>query len=180
MSLRTDPRTDIEERASAILESFGIRRWPVDVASVAKLKRIRLRYEPLDEELSGMCFLRGEEPVICVNAWHSNNRQRFTIAHEIGHIELHMDQLKRGALVDKSITILRRDTKATSGLYLKEIEANSFAAALLMPRSFIDLYTKEQGLGDGILKNEEAIEDMAKEFEVSTMAMAIRIGNIWN
>ena len=118
--------------------------------------------------------------MVCVNAWHSQNRQRFTIAHEIGHIILHNEELKGGALVDKTITMLRRDARSASGVHRIEVEANQFAAALLMPRGFIDEYMEEHGLDYGVINDEDAIEDMARAFQVSSMAMAIRLGNIWS
>ena len=167
-----------QQKASELLTSHGIDIWPVDVESVVRAKGIKLRYEALDDELSGMCFYKNETPVICVNAWHTNTRQRFTIAHELGHISLHDEVLKKGALVDKTITILHRDASSAQGTYRIEVEANQFAANLLMPEKFIRKYLREAGLDYGVTHDERAIEEMAKAFQVSTMAMAIRIGNL--
>ncbi len=167
-----------ERKATELLNVLGICRWPVDVEVIARAKGIKLSYEALDNELSGMCFYKNGIPVICVNAWHANTRQRFTIAHELGHISLHGEVLKKGALVDKTITILRRDTNSAQGMYRIEVEANQFAASLLMPKDFIEQYLTEASLDYGVTQDESAIEDMAKAFQVSTMAMAIRIGNL--
>ena len=58
-------------------------------------------------------------PFIVLNKNMSNDRKRFTLAHELGHIVLHSDIF----LIDKS-----RD---------KEVEANLFASEFLMPESEI-------------------------------------------
>lgn len=172
-------RTNSCDRAAVrLLKSHRVKRWPVNVEEIVSLEGIKLQYEALDDELSGLCFFKERIPVICVNAWHSHTRQRFTIAHELGHIKLHSALLKEGALVDKTITILRRDTSSSSGAYRIEIEANQFAANLLMPKRFIQGYLQEAGLDYGVKQDESAIEEMARAFQVSPMAMAIRIGNV--
>ena len=60
-------------------------RYPVRIERIAKVHGIRIRYEPLDDELSGMIFFKDNQAVIGVNAHHNPNRQRYTIAHELGH-----------------------------------------------------------------------------------------------
>ena len=177
-NLNVERTNSWDREAVKLLKSHGVTRWPVNVERVASSEGIELKYEALDDELSGLCFFKEGSPVICVNAWHSHTRQRFTIAHEIGHIKMHSELLKQGALVDKTITILRRDTKSSNGFYRIEIEANQFAANLLMPKRFIQLYLREAGLDYGVKQDESAIEDMARAFQVSPMAMAIRIGNV--
>lgn len=170
---------DIGQVAEKLLSCHGINRWPVDVESIALAEGIKVRYEALDDELSGMCFFKNDTFVICVNAWHAYTRQRFTIAHEFGHIKMHSERLKTGVLVDKTITILRRDARPAHGSYRIEVEANQFAANFLLPEQFVQRYLKEAGLDYGVKHDESAIEDMAKAFQVSPLAMAIRIGNLF-
>ena len=95
---------------------------------------------------------------IYANADHHLNRQRFTIAHEIGHFLLHKEHIGDG-IVD--------DALYRSGLgSTLETEANTMAAEILMPSS---LLSKEPLLT-------ASIKDLAKKFKVSAAAMAIRLG----
>ncbi len=90
----------------------------------------------------------------------------FTIAHEIAHYILHRELIGDGIVDD----ILYR-----SGLsdHL-EAQANRLAADLIMP--WPSLHKRIQELSD--LKNEELYEQLAKDFEVSTTAMKIRLGKL--
>lgn len=48
-----------------------------------------VRYSPFEGELAGMLVRGDGQIVIGVNSLHPLNRQRFTIAHECGHLLLH-------------------------------------------------------------------------------------------
>ena len=58
------------------------------------------------------------------SAWNGNTRARFTVAHEIGHIELHKSQING---------MTRMPTSADKDYVLSEPQANEYAACLLMP-----------------------------------------------
>jgi Zn-dependent peptidase ImmA (M78 family) len=106
--------------------------------------------------------------VIGVNEDHHPNRQRFTIAHELGHFILHRDD--SSIFVDKTLTFYR-DGQSSQGVYIQEIEANAFAAELLMPEAVIHQYVM-----NGIdLHEEKRIESIAKELRVSQQALTIRL-----
>lgn len=178
---RGDSRVACEEQAEKLIKNAQIKSWPVRVDQIAKQRGIRIRYVPLDDELSGMCFYKKGIAFVGVNALHALNRQRFTIAHEIGHIILHRHELQNNsAHVDKTITMLRRDGATARGTVKIEIQANQFAAALLMPKTLIHEYMNYQDLDYGVIQDEDAINEMAKAFVVSSTAMAIRIGNLSN
>ena len=171
-------RRSCEIRAREILVGAEVRRHPVRVDRIAKAHGIRIRYEPLDDELSGMIFTKGNQTVIGVNAHHSPNRQRFTIAHELGHYFLHNDILRQGAHVDTVVTMLQRDQNAALGTTNIEIEANQFAAELLMPKHLIDDYLNAEGLGSAPISDDAVVQAVAKAFKVSMAAMAIRLATI--
>jgi Zn-dependent peptidase ImmA (M78 family) len=172
-------RRSCEQQAEEILRTENIDSWPVRIDRLAKGQGIKIRYEPLDDELSGMCFYKDGVPVVGVNARHAPNRQRFTIAHELGHIIMHDDILQQGAHVDKTITMLRRDPDSAQGVVEIEIQANQFAAAILMPDFLIQKYMEENNLNYGLLQDEDVIDEMAKAFKVSSTALAIRMGTIF-
>ena len=72
--------------------------------------------------------------VIGINSAHPKTRQRFSIAHEIGHLVLHD---KKELFIDKVVRVNFRDAKSSMAIDHNEIEANQFAAELLMPRELV-------------------------------------------
>jgi Zn-dependent peptidase ImmA (M78 family) len=112
------------------------------------------------------------EPIILINKDHAPHRQRFSIAHELGHLQLH--HLSKNIHVDKKSYY--RDSKSAEGLDDIEVAANKFAAELLMPE---DIVRSELGKYDDFIDmDEDMVAEMAKKFNVSTTAMGFRIQNL--
>lgn len=165
-------RENIRAEARALAAAHGIQVAPVPVERIAKAMGISVRYTPLEDELSGMALVKDTARVIAVNALHHPNRQRFTIAHEMGHHVLHADILAAGIHVDK--VILRRDELAATGTDDLEIEANTFASELLMPRDLVAPLLKQT-----IDLNDEAqLLAEAKRFRVSLAALQFRLASL--
>lgn len=164
-----------EARAAArrIIAEFPVRAAPVPVERIVKARGIVLQYAPLADELSGMAYIRDGVRIIGVNALHHPNRQRFTIAHELAHHELHPDQLRAEVHLDKAFRVMMRDDVAAQGVDSLEIQANAFAAELLMPRTFLNEVVDPAGLD---LDDEERLEALARKFRVSTSALRYRLG----
>lgn len=166
-------------QAEELVARFGIRSAPVPVDKIARLLGVQLRFSPLDEELSGMIYINENTPIIGVNSMHHPNRQRFTIAHEIGHLQLHRHLITGKVHVDKQFRVqfakLNRDAKSSTGTEKIEIEANQFAAALLMPRAILmsALESKRFDIDD-----ESPLNELAKSFQVSRQALEHRITNL--
>jgi len=167
----------IEEEAQALLDELQIRTIPVPLDKLARALGARVSYEPLDEELSGMVFIKDTVPIIGVNSLHHSNRQRFTLAHEIAHLRLHRAEIVQAVHVDKRFaeSVLRRDHRSSTGTDAREIEANQFAAALLMPRVRL-LEALEQIELD--IEDEEALADLARTFKVSKATLQYRLRNL--
>jgi Zn-dependent peptidase ImmA (M78 family) len=160
-----------KELATDLLKSLNIRSSPVPVDKIAKAMGVQLKFSPLDDELSGMIFIKDGTPIIGVNALHHSNRQRFTIAHEIGHLVMHRNILENEVHVDKQFKILMRDGLAATGTDLIEIQANQFAAELLLPSFLLDtLLSKEFDIDD-----EGPLDALAKKFKVSKQMLEYRI-----
>lgn len=98
---------------------------------------------------------------IFVNGRHSEQRRRFTIAHEIAHFILHAPLIGDGICDDA----LYRSNK---GRYI-ETEANQMAADILMPFHLI-----REKINSGV----ESVEDLAKIFNVSEKVMEIRLKSL--
>jgi Zn-dependent peptidase ImmA (M78 family) len=167
-------------RAQQVLAELGIKSPPTPLEKIAKAQGALIRYAPLDDELSGMVYIKDGVPIIGVNSLHHPNRQRFTIAHELGHLLLHRVKLSNEVHVDKEFSAfegirLNRDAKSTMGTEDIEIEANQFAAELLMPRAFIEEALTGKQFD---IDNEKPIEDLAKKFRVSKQALEYRIRSL--
>src|SRR3954468_5662199 len=89
-------------RAEELLARLSIKAFPTPVEKIAKLLSAQVRFAPLDEELSGMIYIKNGIPIIGVNSLHHPNRQRFSIGHELGHLELHRDMITTNIHVDKN------------------------------------------------------------------------------
>lgn len=168
-----DPR----KRAREVLAEFGIKRAPVPVDQIAKARGITVRFVPLEDELSGMIFVKDAVPIIVVNSLHHPNRQRFSLAHECGHFELHMGDIGSEVHVDKKLFVLARDASSSKGFDRKEIEANRFAAELLVPRDF--LTAELRGRIVDVDEDVALITELARTFEVSPQTLSIRIGEFF-
>src|SRR5262245_25774318 len=120
------PRPRVREadaKAAELLARQGIDAPPVAVDDVAEALGIAVRKQPLEENVSAVLVLKpGGRPVIGVNAHHHTNRQRFSIAHEIGHYVLHGETSE--LFVDEFM-VRFRDARSSLAIDSKEIEANT-------------------------------------------------------
>lgn len=155
MSMKTCKNKD-----NKIIESFQIKA-PVKVVAIAKALGITVRKsKSFPRSLSGLIRCVDGVFEIYVNANHPATRQRFTIAHELGHYMKHRDRIGDG-IVD--------DYLYRSGLTDSlEHEANQYAARLLIPRV---LATNPQ-------YKKFTITQMADHFRVSNKTMDIRLGEL--
>ena len=144
----------IESVAENLLKTTSSNSLPVDVQKIAEAAGLRVEYFPFPDEVSGL--LKKEMRVIGINSNQSGRRQRFTLAHEIGHYVLGHGIINTNDLVDDTNT----DTSS-----ITEHEANYFASVLLMPETTVK---KEAKMNFNIQK-------LAETFNVSEQAMTIRV-----
>ena len=148
---------------------------PVPVEEIATALGARVRYSPFDEELSGMIYIKGRSPIIGVNSLHHPNRKRFTIAHEIAHLMLHRHLIADHVHIDKRFPVLMRDVNSETGNRRMEMEANRFAAELLMPSFLLSAMLKKNGFD---IDDDSPMEQLSRKFRVSKQALGYRIRNI--
>lgn len=158
--------------ARSILQEFGVSTPPVPVERIIKSRKIALQYAPLDEDLSGMAYIKDGVGIIGVNALHHPNRQRFSAAHELGHHVLHASEISLAVHVDKGIRVLFRNDVSALGTEPMEVEANAFASELLIPEDLLASVLEGEGVD---LEDEAAIEALARRFRVSPAAMRFRL-----
>jgi Zn-dependent peptidase ImmA (M78 family) len=165
-----------ELEAARLLTASGQgEELPVDVQAVAAHLGAQIVLEHLDRSVSGMLYRDDDHVVIGVNSAHTERRRRFTIAHELGHLVLH----KGRPLVVDHVRVNFRDATSSTATDLEEIQANAFAAELLMPRDQVTA-TARQGLKAAATQGAEAaaVRDLADGFDVSEQAMDYRLINL--
>jgi Zn-dependent peptidase ImmA (M78 family) len=164
-------RKHIRDLVGKLLETHKIESSPIQVNDIASALGIQVRYESTKDELSGFLLrdLSRHKVIIGVNNDHHPNRQRFTIAHELGHFFLHTQEKLH---VDRGFQINLRDGNSSKGEIEDEKEANLFAAELLMPFQFIQ---EELAAIEVLDLEDDSISKLAEKYEVSTQAMAFRL-----
>lgn len=142
--------TDIE----AAVEQFGI-----------KVKYSDMLHIKSDEEVSGYAHVVNGLPEIVVNGLQSDRRQRFTIAHELGHILLHWKWLPGKRLPNELVEIsYRKEVYLTEDEKQRERQADKFAAEFLAPlKKVLDFLPT--------IKNQD------KEVEISEISEKFKISN---
>lgn len=166
--------TKAEARATKLLADLRLEEAPIPVLEIAIQLGAKVRYDPMEGDVSGMLFRRGKTSVIGINSKHAVVRQRFTIAHEIGHMLLHEG---KQMVIDKSARVNLRDSKSSLATDREEIDANGFAAALLMPHDLVRS-SLSRLLGNAKTVKQSVVSDLAEKFEVSIHAMTIRLANL--
>lgn len=164
-----------DRAAQKVLDAAGVTKPPVPVDRLVAAEGIHLAFEPMGgNDVSGMLYRRAAMTVMVVNAHHHTHRQRFTIAHEIGHHRLHDSD----AYLDGNATLRFRDGISATGTDREEREANAFAASLLMPSTWVhDRFLQLVKSGRRI-DEDEAITRLAHQFNVSEPAMRFRLVNL--
>lgn len=167
-------KSTIRSAANDIIRQLNINELPVKIEDIAKKRGLRVMPYDFDEDISGVLVIDNGVGTIGYNQSEARVRRRFTIAHELGHYELHRSEST--VFMDKGYNAIFRSQQ--SGLTEKtealEREANTFAAYLLMPD---DLLKREIDKVEFDLGSEDGIKTLAKIFDVSSQAMYYRILN---
>jgi Zn-dependent peptidase ImmA (M78 family) len=165
-------RNQAEKLVSELISRREIHPPTIDPFKVAKALHLSVVIDDLGPEVSGLLIRREERVVIAVERTDPPTRRNFTVAHEIGHHVLgHQFEAGSHVHVDKGNYISQRGPRSSQGINAKEVEANQFAAALLMPTSLV----QEQARRLGVPLWDSAVADLADLFKVSEQAMTIRL-----
>lgn len=161
---KVSTKRQAQNKASELFRKYP--KVPFPIERVAANLGVTIIHHELEPNVSGFLIVKHRKPIIVVNKTHSEVRQRFTIAHELGHYQLHFDNTDE---------LFHRDENSSQGNNRLEVQANNFAAALLIPE---DALKKE--LGSQIIDTfddtvSEKIIKLANKFGVSQQAMSIRL-----
>lgn len=142
---------------------------PVDVKKIINEIGITYVERYMPEGQSGYIEYDGWTCTIAVNKEDGPQRKRFTAAHELGHFLKHRDLLKKHRHLDRLYDEYANRNPEQPLDYQHEVQANQFAASLLMPRKTI-----ENELDKGV----NTIRELARIFDVSRMAMEYRLKSL--
>ena len=160
--------TDIIERARKVLHDYKLTSIPINCNAICKGENISVKKTDLSKlekdvgrKISGLIYVdkHTNDKQILINNLDIESRQNFTIAHELGHYFLHVDD------DDDGIIISFRGLKNQ-----REKEADLFASELLMPEAFVKKeYAKLPFPTASYLAN---------KFQVSVKAMRYRLDEL--
>jgi Zn-dependent peptidase ImmA (M78 family) len=163
------------QSAQRLLRRAGITQAPIKVDEIAKGLGLKVIATEIPNKVSGLLVTHDAVSTICLQKGDSAVRQRFTVAHELGHWYLqHQAQSGPHVHVNRGHLISERGARSAEGSDRVEIEANQFAAELLMPGNLVRAAVAR-------LKRplrEDDVSDLAGEFEVSEQAMGFRLKNL--
>ena len=149
---------DCSEELLSFAKTNDICLEPLDVSTLTQKLGIIMRMEAMKGDESGS--LKKDKKtgkwIITVNSLHHPNRQRFTIAHELGHYIKHNNVAD---LFEDNVFFRNGDQNNY------ETEANKFAAEILMPEESFRRYISEVS---------KQVIDIAEKFGVSSMAVRVR------
>ncbi len=145
-----------EDRARSFAESA----FPEAPEELAKRLGIDVRYSPLSG-CDGWCLVKDQKAIVHVNNKLSTVRQRFTLAHELGHLILGVPTVVGETYED----MLRSDSN-------EERRVNDLASALLIPAKVAVEVLSELPVVTA------SLQKLAKKANVSELAAAIRVCNL--
>jgi len=156
-------------RAKQLVESKALVA-PVPVEAVVNTFGLQVVRQKFDGSVSAMLYrYEDSSGVVGVNSTHHRLRQRFSIAHELGHYLLHPG---RPLIVD-GVRVSFRNEESSMATQPEEIEANQFAAELLMPSDQVRANSLTH------FDNEaHEVQKLASIFDVSKDAMRFRLVNL--
>jgi Zn-dependent peptidase ImmA (M78 family)/DNA-binding XRE family transcriptional regulator len=148
--------------ANTLLEIAKIKQPAVSPYEVANSIGVPVFDWGFPDNISGIFVSDSGKFCIGVNESHPRVRQRFSVAHELGHFVFDRD---RGLMLDfvGSESVQASDDQESLAV---EINANRFAADLLMPRDWLIRDVKQYG---------QDVRFLSKRYEVSEQALWFRL-----
>ena len=157
--------TRVGKLAELLITDLGIScPSDLDVEAIAYDSGVSVIYEALtgcEATLVGY----GDRAIATINPSGNRGRERFSIAHEVGHWNLHRGRSFQCRVDDPSANIYSNR--------VFESEADNFAAHLLMPGSLFNPMIKQLGK-----PNFKQLKEVATQFDTSLTATALRLANI--
>lgn len=152
------------ENAMSLLKMAHITEAPVDVHKIARLLGFKIIEADFPQGYSGEIFIENKIKSIGISKNQSLTRQRFSIAHELGHYLCgHQVYDEGGKMLEDT------DFDYMNPAHVQEKEANMFASELLIPKDFLEKDLVAMGLD---------INKLTEKYQVSSQAMWIRLTSL--
>lgn len=151
------------QRARRFIRDVGMDSVPVNIESFAFAAKAKIEVcDDLSDEESGQTFPLDGKNIITVNGNHMEERQRFTVLHEIAHIVLELpSQHQSRKITTSDLLSYRRRPK-------EEILCDVFAAECLLP---YDLF---KGDIDDLDVSLDAVKELAEKYKASVTSTGSR------
>jgi Zn-dependent peptidase ImmA (M78 family)/transcriptional regulator with XRE-family HTH domain len=154
---------EAEYLAAAALELLDskLRRlgWAALIAAVERTFDIDVGVQKLGEGIDGLSLVDGDTRIIVIAPTDHSGRQRFTLAHELGHV----------LFGDGGQTVI--EERLFQNKSVQESRADAFAASFLMPKGEILEELSGRSAAEGFL-------DLVWAFGVSPNSMCWRLLNL--
>lgn len=157
-------KAEIRSKAAELAQLSPV--IPVPIINIVDRYGVTVLEHNLNDNDSGLLVIKNQRPIIVVNRQHHPHRQHFTLAHELGHLLLHFD---------RSEDMFHRDQRSSQGTNRFEVQANNFAAQLLMPEYALLEHFSGQTFDVFDPRYSRKVMNLAKTFEVSQQAMSLRL-----
>lgn len=155
-----------KKTAEEVLKENFITKPPIPVEELVKNYGYQIIEIKLAPNIAGFVDTKGH--IIYINNSDSETRKAFTIAHELGHIKLHSEELEK----NPDMGILYRRPLGKKDDDQKEQEANYFAASLLVPESMCKEILEKY---KDVITEENKIEFLSTLFGVSQEVVGYRL-----
>lgn len=154
------------EKSETSIVARHMAKAPVDFKAI--FADLGVEFEALwMDDASGSISRDGDKFSVAVNALESENRQRFSAAHELAHYLLHRDLMGDGKKMHRHVDSLYSGPQQGDVMFNRrhEVEANRLAAQIVMPKKLVEKeYAQTPDVGT-----------LANKFGVSKAAMEIRL-----
>jgi len=123
-------------RAADLISKNRLTSPPVDAERIARLEKVSVLYASFNAEVNDKVSAYAEPSrIIYVNRDQPPEHKNYAIAHELAHFQLHP-----GYIESDQYQLLLRNNFIAAGGSKEEMEAEAFAAELLVPRAMLDKF----------------------------------------
>jgi Zn-dependent peptidase ImmA (M78 family) len=155
-------RADVAARA--LIDRFGLDAPPVDLDKVATELGVIVVRKPVESTVNGMLMCRDNKVVVGLNEDRTPESRRFTLAHLLGHHQIH----RRRELILDVVDRYGLGNLSSMPTDREEAEANRFASALLAPEPIVRRMAAEADFRT----SRQLVELLAPRFEMTDGAMS--------
>lgn len=127
--------------ARKLLKDCGIQKPPVNIKQiVSQLGYIYIEVPNFPDEVDALFLEQNDEQYAAVNANHHPHRRRFSLAHELGHVQMGhtLEYYDEPSSLDNPPTEKRHSERERH----LETEASAFAGELLVPLEMLKVEFK--------------------------------------